>query len=115
MHDTTANFDSEAGRMNDERSDRMPTVSESGGAEGSAADSFEKETRSQLHFLRERTFNRELRQLVDRLRENEPDAGDPGPGMEDIASLSDEELQLRLGRLYYLARNIPDNREINIY
>jgi hypothetical protein len=77
------------------------------------ADSFENETRSQLNQLRERTFNPELRKLVDRIRINEP-----GPGKQDetpeIDTLPDEELLLNLYRLFYKARNISDNNEINI-
>lgn len=38
----------------------------------SIADSFEQDTRKQLNLLRERTFNPELRTLVERVRENEP-------------------------------------------
>ena len=82
------------------------------GSLSDAAGSFEEETRNQLNLLRERTFNPELRRLVDRIRVNEPTA-DRQQDIEDIGRMSDEELQLNLYRLFYRARTIRDNSEIN--
>lgn len=80
---------------------------------GDPAESFEEETRQQLNILREKTFTPELRRLVERVRDNEP-ADDDEYIEEADASLNDEELQVRLGRLYYQASNILDDRGINI-
>jgi hypothetical protein len=78
-----------------------------------AAGSFEEETRKQLNMLRERTFNPELRRLVDRIRVNEPPAGQQ-QNISGIDEMSDDDLQLNLYRLFYRARTIRDNSEINI-
>jgi hypothetical protein len=80
----------------------------------SAAESFEEDTRNQLNLLRDRTFNAELKQLVDRVRENEPSASVFDDEPEEAASLSEDELRLRLYRLYYRARVLNDNREMNV-
>jgi hypothetical protein len=77
------------------------------------AASFEEETRKQLNFLRDRTFNPELRRLVDRIRENEPPLGQ-AEIPANIDDISEEQLHLQLYRLYYKARNIQDNLEMNI-
>lgn len=80
----------------------------------SIAESFEQDTRKQLNLLRERTFTPELRTLVDRVRENEPrDREDPLDEAR-IDSLSEEELELELYRLYYRARSLRENGKINI-
>lgn len=80
---------------------------------GNAADTFEEETRKQLNLLREKTFTPELKRLVDRVRENEPIGADE-PLEDAAAPLDEEELQVRLARLYYQASNILDRRGINI-
>ena len=95
--------------------DRIPPPSPDEDLNGlSAADSFEEDTRNQLNLLRERTFNSELRQLVDRVRENEPGAGVFDSETEDVGMITDDELQLKFYRLYYRARVLNDNREMNI-
>jgi hypothetical protein len=66
-----------------------------------------------ISVLRKKTFNTELKELVGRIRDNEPETS-PGSEPVDFVTLTEEELQLRLGRLYYLARNIRDNHEINV-
>ncbi len=77
--------------------------------------SFEEDTRKQLNILRERTFNPELRRLVDKIRVNEPSSGQAELSADtNPDELSAEELQLNLYRLYYKARNIHDNLEMNI-
>lgn len=78
------------------------------------ADSFEEDMRKQLNLLRERTFNPELRNLVDRIRENEPLADGDALRVGEIESLTDEQLELELYRLFYRARSIRENGEINI-
>lgn len=80
-----------------------------------AALSFEEETRKQLNILRERTFNPELRKLVDRIRVHEPSSDQrESNATANVDELSEEDLQLYLYRLYYKARNLQDNLEMNI-
>jgi len=115
MPDTIPHNEGDAGHFPEDQQPRIPPP-ENGPhlKEDSAAEAFEKDTRKQLNFLREKTFNSNLRHLVDRIRDNEPDSADSEIFHEDIDSLSEEELQLRLYRLYYRAVNIRDNRDINI-
>jgi hypothetical protein len=115
MHNPIRHTEEPGDSMIDEQSTRIPAP-ESFPPDESPADaagSFEEVTRKQLNLLRERTFNPELRKLVDRIRVNEPT-----PGHQEIVSgideLTEDELQLNLYRLYYKARNISDNNEINI-
>lgn len=99
--------DDEAGRI-------PPPVSNGDPSTRSVAETFEEDTRNQLNLLRERTFNEELRQLVDRVRINEPPSGDYDEEDEDIDNLTEDELRLKFYRLYYRARVLHDNREMNI-
>ncbi len=106
---------SEAEELMDDDSGRIPPpVSNGGPPSRSAAETFEEDTRNQLNLLRERTFNEELRQLVDRVRINEPSAEAYDGDDEDIDDLTEDELNLRLYRLYYRARMLHDNREMNV-
>ena len=101
--------------MMDDGAGRIPPpATDLGSPVQSAAQSFEEDTRKELNLLRERTFNPELRQLVDRVRDNEPapDASEDEPAQVD--SLSEDDLRLRLYRLYYRARVLHDNREMNV-
>lgn len=115
MHNPIRHNEEPGDSMMDEQSAHIPAPESFPPVENpaDAAGSFEHETRKQLNLLRERTFNPELRRLVDRIRVNEP-----SPGQQESASgideLSEDELQLNLYRLYYKARNISDNNEINI-
>jgi hypothetical protein len=115
MHNPLRHNEEPGDSLMDEKSARIPAPESFPPDErpADAAGSFENETRIQLNLLRERTFNPELRRLVDRIRINEP-----SPGHQDSVSgideLSEDELQLNLYRLYYKARNISDNNEINI-
>jgi len=100
----------------DDQSDRIPEPDTFPAREPvEPAVSFEQETRNQLNILRERTFNPELRQLVDRIRINEPSSGQAEySAITNVDELSYEELNLQLYRLYYKARNIQDNLDMNI-
>ncbi len=80
----------------------------------SIADSFEEDTRKQLNLLRERTFNPELKTLVDRVRVNEPPVDGPVADPGRAVSMTDDTFELELYRLYYKARGLRDNGEINI-
>jgi hypothetical protein len=115
MPDTLPRQDGDSGSFQKERQPRIPPPdTEPGAAPVSAAEAFERDTRRQLNILREKTFNSDLRHLVDRIKDNEPISADGEISQEDIDSLSEEELLLRLYRLYYRAVNIRDNRDINI-
>jgi hypothetical protein len=115
MPDTIPHPDGDPGHFKEDLQPRIPPPETKPRVrEDSVADAFEKDTRQQLSFLREKTFNSDLRHLVDRIRDNEPSSADMELSQEDIDSLSEEELQIRLYRLYYRAVNIRDNRDINI-
>jgi hypothetical protein len=115
MPDTIPHIDGDDGHFQEDTGARIPPPeTEPDTGADSVAESFEKDTRKQLNVLRERTFNTDLRNLVDRIRDNEPPSAAPEEYDGDIDSLSEEELQLKLYRLYYRAGNIRDNREINI-
>lgn len=105
--DAESMMDDDAGRI-------PPPSTDLGSPAKSAAESFEEDTRIQLNLLRERTFNPELRQLVDRVRDNEPAPGTFDDEPERIDAVSEDELRLRLYRLYYRARILHDNREMNV-
>lgn len=102
-----------AERIRDENQDRIPPPVPDINTP-SAGELFEDDTRKQLNLLRERTFNPELRELVDRVRENEPRPVLFEKEAPDGQTLSDEDLRLRLYRLYYRTRVLSDNREMNI-
>ena len=115
MPDTIPHIDGDAGHFQEDTQARIPPPeTEPDIRADSVAESFEKDTRKQLNILREKTFNSDLRHLVDRIKDNEPPSADSEGYDDDIDSLSEEELQLKLYRLYYRAGNIRDNREINI-
>ena len=115
MPDTIQHNDGDAGKLQEDLQPRIPPPENEPRVKAdSVAEAFEKDTRKQLNLLREKTFNTDLRHLVDRIRDNEPSFADAGVFQEDIDSLSEEELQLRLYRLYYRAVTIRDNRDINI-
>jgi hypothetical protein len=105
--DTESMMDEDAGRI-------PPPTTDIGSPAQSAAESFEEDTRKQLNLLREKTFNPELRQLVDRVRDNEPAQGTFDNEQERIDAVSEDDLRLRLYRLYYRARVLHDNREMNV-
>ena len=115
MPDTISHNDGDPGQLREEPQPRIPPPEiEPGVKADSTGEAFEKDTRRQLNLLREKTFNSELRNLVDRIRVNEPLSEDSELSPEDIDALSDEEILLRLYRLYYRTVNIRDNRDINI-
>ncbi len=105
--DFDSTIDDDAGRI-------PPPVPDQGASAKSAGESFEEDTRKQLNLLRERTFNTELKQLVDRVRDNEPPLSVFDGEPEEIDALSEDELRLKLYRLYYRARVLHDNREMNV-
>lgn len=100
-------IDDDAGRI-------PPPAPDRGAAKLTEAESFEEDTRAQLNLLRDRTFNTELKQLVDRVRDNEPPSAVSDGEPEDLDLLSEDELRLRLYRLFYRARVLHDNREMNV-
>lgn len=115
MTDPVTHERTEAESMMDDDAGRIPPPAADPGVPlQSAAESFEEETRQQLNLLRERTFNPELRQLVDRVRYNEPAPGLSDDEPERVDAVSEDELRLRLYRLYYRARVLHDNREMNV-
>ncbi len=67
-----------------------------------------------VNIIRNKTFNPELRRLVERVRDNEPGEAhlsqDPVTGQRPGA----EELEMELYRLYYRARTLRDNLNVNI-
>ncbi len=67
------------------------------------------------NILREKTFTPELRDLVKRATDNEPGsrAGGAPVEEEDLDSISGEDLIRRFYKLFYLAKNLEDNLEIN--
>lgn len=67
----------------------------------------------EINILREKTFTPELRDLVARVirhDSSEPDIPDPYTGLEDQP---EEDIILRLHRLFYNTRNLIDNQDIN--
>jgi hypothetical protein len=115
MHDPIRHNKEPGDGMAEDHPDRIPAPESFPPDESiaGAAGSFEEETRKQLNLLRERTFNPELRRLVDRIRVNEPPAGQQ-QNIPEIDGMSDDDLLLNLYRLFYRARTIRDNSEINI-
>ncbi|TFH42836.1 MAG: hypothetical protein E4G96_02595 [Chrysiogenales bacterium] len=63
-----------------------------------------------INIIRDKTFTTELRRLVERVRENEPDLSGPVHGPAGTG----ESLELDLYRLYYRAKNLKDNPGVNI-
>ena len=116
MHNPIRHNKDAEGTLPENQPDRIPGPDSFPSPEPApAAVSFEAETRQQLNFLRDRTFNPELRKLVDRIRVNEPSSGQTEIAADaNIDEVTDEELHLYLYRLFYKARNVHDNLEMNI-
>lgn len=66
------------------------------------------------NIIRNKTFNPELRRLVERVRDNEP--GEVPLSQDPVAGKGPgaEELEMELYRLYYRARTLRDNLNVNI-
>ena len=72
----------------------------------------------EANILRGKTFNQELRELVDRVTDNRgedrlTDSGLYGPPDDIPDSISDRDLLYSLHRLFYYARNLPGMKRIN--
>ncbi len=61
-----------------------------------------------INILRSKTFNRELKHLVNRIVSNEEK-----PGEEDIESLTEDRLLYRLHKLFYLIRSLNEIESAN--
>jgi len=67
-----------------------------------------------INVVRNKTFNPEFRQLVNRVMGKEIDPGNNLSDINEIDDLSEEELLRRLYRLYYMNKSVIDNQEINV-
>lgn len=67
-----------------------------------------------VNIIRDKTFNPELRRLVERVRDNEPGGVHAPRELFNNQVIGDEEFDMELYRLYYRARTLRDNLNVNI-